>query len=250
VSAAPDPARSGRAPLLCLHGFGGLGAAWAPVAACLPPDVAVLAPDLPGHGRAEAWNGRAPARSFAESALLALDRHGVAAAHWVGHSLGGAAAILAALSAPERTLSLTLLAPGGMGEAISSQRLRRWAEARNEAEIEAAFAGMAADGAALPSPTRAALARDRREPGRAEALLGMTEKLAAGDRQGVIPPDRLAALPMPVSVLWGEADPVLPFGQTANLPPAWSLTPLPGRGHMLIEEAPFEAAKLLMFRLG
>lgn len=239
-----------RSPLLCLHGFGGLGAAWASVAARLPPDMAVLAPDLPGHGAAAPWDGRAPAKAFAEAALRELDRRGVEAAHWAGHSLGGAAALLAALAAPGRALSLTLLSPGGMGEAISSARLRRWAEARNEAEIDAGFAGMAAPGAVLPAAMRAALLRDRRTPGRTETLLGMAEKLSAGDRQGVFPPGPLAALPMPVSVLWGEADPVLPFGQTAGLPPSWRLMPLPARGHMLLEEAPDEAAKLLMFRVG
>lgn len=250
MSSASGPAGAGRAPLLCLHGFGGLGAAWAALAAHLPPDTALLAPDLPGHGEAEAWYGRAPAKAFAEAALLALDRRGVAAAHWVGHSLGGAAAVFATLSAPERVLSLTLLAPGGMGEAISAERLRRWAEARGEAEIEAGFTGMAGAGAALPAATRAALARDRQRPGRTETLLRMAETLSAGGRQGVFPPDRLAALPMPVSVLWGEADPVLPFGQTAGPPSAWHLVPLPGRGHMLVEEAPEEVAKLLMSRLG
>jgi len=248
VSGAPSDGRA-RPVLLCLHGFGGLGAAWEPIKARLPAGLTMLAPDLPGHGAASPWDGRAPAKAFAEAALAELDRLGLTAAHWVGHSLGGAAALLAALAAPARVLSLALLSPGGMGEAISAERLRRWAEAREEPEIEAAFGGMAAEGAVLPSATLAALVRDRREPGRTAALLRMSEKLSAGGRQGVIPPDRLASLRVPVSVLWGEADPVLPFGQAARLPSSWTVMPLPARGHMLVEEAPLDAAKLLTSQL-
>jgi pyruvate dehydrogenase E2 component (dihydrolipoamide acetyltransferase) len=43
---------------------------------------------------------------------------------------------------------------------------------------------------------------------------------------------------MPVQVLWGTDDPVLPAAQADQLPAAFAVRRLPRAGHMLIEETP------------
>jgi pimeloyl-ACP methyl ester carboxylesterase len=45
-------------------------------------------------------------------------------------------------------------------------------------------------------------------------------------------------LPIPVSVVWGMLDGVLPVHQSNDLPPHFVLHLVPGAGHMLAEEAP------------
>ena len=42
---------------------------------------------------------------------------------------------------------------------------------------------------------------------------------------------------MPVRVLWGDRDPVLPFAQALDLPEGFELHVAAGAGHLLIEEA-------------
>ena len=50
---------------------------------------------------------------------------------------------------------------------------------------------------------------------------------------------------MPVRLLWGDADPVLPFAQSSGLPPRFEVVRAEGAGHMLIEERPDMVAALL-----
>ena len=69
---------------------------------------AVLAVDLPGHGR----SGGAPPASVEDAAdwlLALLDAAGVASAHLVGHSMGSLIALEAAARAPERAAGLVMV---------------------------------------------------------------------------------------------------------------------------------------------
>ena len=69
---------------------------------------AVLAPDLPGHGRS-VGAPLASVEALAEWLLALLDAAGVAAASLVGHSMGSLIALEAAARAPERARHLVLV---------------------------------------------------------------------------------------------------------------------------------------------
>jgi pimeloyl-ACP methyl ester carboxylesterase len=73
---------------------------------------AVLALDLPGHGRSE---GPAPSsiETYAEWLARLLDSAGVGSAALVGHSMGALVALEAAARAPARTRALALLGIAG-----------------------------------------------------------------------------------------------------------------------------------------
>ncbi len=104
----------------------------------------VIRYDLPGHGRSPD-----PTEYFSlvELALRVLDDAGVARAHWVGLSQGGATGADLAIAAPDRLISLSLVAPGlsgypwpprehseatlsayerGDGHTVAVEILRRW----------------------------------------------------------------------------------------------------------------------------
>lgn len=66
--------------------------------------------DLPGHGRSAAPGGRCTVPAMAADVLALLDRLGVERFHYAGISLGGAIGQQLALDAPDRVLSLTVLA--------------------------------------------------------------------------------------------------------------------------------------------
>ena len=112
------------AAVLLIHGVGGWAENWRevmePIARSGRRAIAV---DLPGVGESEA-PGRIrhfdPVDAFYPRFVVALlDALGVQTAHIVGNSMGGAVAYMAAVSAPERTRSLVLVASGGLGRDIA-----------------------------------------------------------------------------------------------------------------------------------
>ena len=68
--------------------------------------------------------------------------------------------------------------------------------------------------------------------------------------QGVLPGDALAALEMPVAVIWGAEDTVLPCPKPQALPVSFAFSVLPGLAHMLPEEAPDAVVRVLLGALG
>jgi len=205
-----------------------------------------LAFDLPGHGLSLDFPGAGPAKLAAGAVLAEMDARSLARAHLAGHSMGGAVAVLMALSAPERVASLTLLAPGGFGEEINAPLLRRYAAATEAADIRACLAEMSGPGHDVPQQAVNMRVAMRALPGQAQKLVEIAAAMTRGDRQGRIPREMLAGLSMPVSVAWGSHDRVLPVSQADDLPPAFRLHRVEGAGHMLIDEAPDLAASLIL----
>ena len=123
VLTAGDQASSGT-PVVLIHGVGGWAENWrevmAPIAASGRRAIAV---DLPGFGESEAPGRVAhfgPKNPYYARFVIALmDALELPAAHLIGSSMGGAVAYMAAVSAPERTRSLTLVASGGLGKDIA-----------------------------------------------------------------------------------------------------------------------------------
>lgn len=76
----------------------------------------VVVPDMPGYGRsAKHVDHSDPFGYLADTIRGMLDQLGVASAHLVGNSYGGAAALRLALDTPQRVGKLVLMGPGGIG---------------------------------------------------------------------------------------------------------------------------------------
>ncbi|MFE3188411.1 alpha/beta fold hydrolase [Nocardia sp. NPDC059240] len=76
----------------------------------------VIVPDMPGYGRSSKWVDRAdPFGDLAQAIGGLLDELGIAAAHLIGNSYGGAAALRLAMDRPEKVNRLILMGPGGVG---------------------------------------------------------------------------------------------------------------------------------------
>lgn len=229
---------NGDETLVLLHGFGGCHEQWQPLADDLAQHMQVLAYDLPGHGRSLAFLHAGPAKLAARAVLEDLDARRLQKVHLAGHSMGGAIACLIAMAAPERVNSLTLLAPGGFGEEINAPLLRRYAMARSPEQIRACLREMVRPGAEPTDHTVTTLARMREVEGQTDMLAQITATITRDGRQGVLPKDGLSALVMPVTVVWGTRDPVLPFSRALELPPHFKLVAAEEAGHMLLEERP------------
>ncbi len=223
--------------IVLLHGFGGSHSAWTDIQPALARDAQVIAYDLPGHGRSLDYPNAGPATIAAKAVAADLTRRGIEKAHLVGHSMGGAIAALIAMRSPERVASLTFLAPGGFGPEINGELLKRYANASDAGELGRVMDEMSAPDFSTPPKHVLGLAAVRGAPGQRAKLDAFHGIIQKDGIQGEIPRDALAKLPMPVSLLWGTVDPVLPFSQTENLPDNIRLTVIEGAGHSLILEA-------------
>lgn len=239
-----------RPSIVLLHGFGGSAKVWAAVAPALEDLAPLVIFDLPGHHRSMHAEGSGGAGRMAKAVLADLDRRGIAEVHLVGHSMGGAVAALMALRAPERIRSLTLLAPGGFGHEINHRLLERYAAATEPDAMRIALEQMFGWNAEIPEAYLDSLVKLRNAPGAVKALQSILPTMTTGEgperRQGVIPHDDLARLEMPVKVLWGTQDRVLPTRQAHKLPPLFATHVFDNTGHMLIEEQ--EAAVVFLIR--
>ena len=98
--------------VVCIHCNGSSSSQWRPLMDRLAPRHRVLAPDTHGAGRGPAWPTDRPLALRDEVALLEpVFAQAGASFALVGHSYGGAVALLAALQRPERLRALVLYEP-------------------------------------------------------------------------------------------------------------------------------------------
>ena len=143
-------ARGEGAPIVFIHGFGADLNGWRPLVGRLPVAYSALALDLPGHG-ASPFAGETTLAALTAAVAAALAEEGVAAAHLVGHSLGGAVAA-ALMTAPGfRALSLALISPAGLGPEVNGAFIAGFLRARSEASLSPWMRELVADPAALGS---------------------------------------------------------------------------------------------------
>ena len=106
-------------PMLMLHG-GGPGASgvsnYSRNIEALAQQFRVIVPDMPGYGRSvKGIDQSDPFGYLATMVRGLLDELGIDAAHLVGNSYGGAAALRLALDSTDRVRKLVLMGPGGIG---------------------------------------------------------------------------------------------------------------------------------------
>jgi pimeloyl-ACP methyl ester carboxylesterase len=237
--------RGSAAPLLLLHGFGADHASWRPLVQQLPPGQPVLGVDLPNHGK----SANQSLRSFeelADAVLQRLDQEGVAACHLLGHSMGGAVALAIGAAQPQRVLSLTLLAPAGLGTEINGAFIDGLVRADSEAALKATLATLFQDPSALTPAFVSIAFQQLQAPGRQAALAAMASHLMPSGRQAEDLNAALASVQAPVKVIWGLADRIIPHAHGHGLPGQVGLHLLPAVGHLPQLEATTLVARLLM----
>ena len=246
---AVELSAGGSAPLVFLHGFGAAAFVWAELQETFAEEHPSLAYDLPGHGLSLGADGIGGAGHMARAIAADLARRGIERAHFVGHSMGGAVAAKIALRDPALVTSMTLLAPGGFGPDINHRLLARYAAAADHDALRAALENMYGWNSPVPERVVAGLVERRSAPGATVCLASILSSILLrtedGVMQGTIARDALAKLTMPVKVLWGKRDNVVPTGQANGLPPLFAVHLFEQAGHMLIDERPTDVARLI-----
>lgn len=96
-------------PIVLVHGWGGTGSYWTDTARLLSQTADVIVPDLPGTGRSKPVNGTQDMFDQVDTLIHLLDSLQLKQIQLVGHSMGGAMAVLIAAKQPERIKRLALV---------------------------------------------------------------------------------------------------------------------------------------------
>lgn len=237
-------------PVVLLHGYGESLLAWAGVFDRLARNADVIAVDLPGFGLSGKPASGYTADSMATVIASFLDGLELRRIVLVGHSLGGVVAMAMAVRDPSRVLGLALIdpaliAPWALAEASDSSltgaSLRR-VIAQYEV-LRGRFSG-AHDGAWMAEDGEAAAYQPSSDPAYSIALTAVLREFDFA----YLTPERARRLTMPVKLIWGALDPVIPvqtgYTLAGRLPDA-SLVVLPRTWHRPQTERPKEVANIL-----
>lgn len=246
--------------LVLLHGLGESPADWAALLPRLAASRAVYVPALPGF---DGHGGPADvsAEGYARFVGRFLDALGVERTVLVGHSLGGLVGLLFTLASPERVAALCLVGSGGLGRevsptlaAISEPVLGElgvaWSRTRAGALQRAWSKALLLFGRPWLAPAGwlAEQYRLARRPRFLDTTLAALRDQVgpAGQRRVLL--ERLGGLEVPVLLVWGGQDRVVPVAHArraaARLPDA-TLALLPSCGHLPHVEDPAAFSRAL-----
>ena len=245
--------RPGAPALLLIHGLGASTAWWDPVVPRLASACRVIRVDLLGHGTSASPAGGYDIPAQARRVGAALDRLGVGRVAVIGHSTGGTVATALAEQRPDKVTAVALIDIGPSPDAdldkspLSRLLLARfpgrllWA-LRTETTIRKAMSSAFT----LPVDIPDAII---------EATRGMTHRALAGTARGSLDylrqrslPDRLAALGLPLLVIFGTDDKRWRSSSAAayRVVPGARVELLPGVGHTPMLEDPRTTGKVLL----
>ena len=186
---------------------------------------------------------------MAEAVATTLADEGVAAADLVGHSLGAAVAVAVAEVAAFRVRSMFLVSPTGLGPDINGDFLDGFCRARSAAELAPWMALLVADPASLHPAFLQVTAETRAQPGVAEAQDQIARHLFPNGTQASSVRETLAHLAVPIRVVFGGADRIIPARHMAGLPGTVAQHLFPEGGHMPQVEAWDAVARILLEHL-
>ena len=202
---------------------------------------AVLAPDLPGHGRSEG-SSLASIAEMADWTAALLGAAGVAKAHLIGHSMGSLIALETAARHPDKVSALSLI--GTAATMTVGPDLLKAAQADDQDAIDM----VSIWGLGFKAELGGSLAPGLWMHGGAQAVLRHCEPgvlfrdLSACNSYG----NALAAaatLKVPTTLILGERDMMTPAkagkALAAAIPHARTIV-VPGAGHMIMAERPDE----------
>jgi pyruvate dehydrogenase E2 component (dihydrolipoamide acetyltransferase) len=240
-------AASTQVPVLFLHGFGGDLDNWLfnldAVAAAAP----VIALDLPAHGQsAVRLPGSGALADLAGFVLHFLDAIGVERVHVVGHSMGGAIASQMALAAPQRAASLVLISSAGLGPEIHGGYIDGFVAAATRRELKPVIEQLFADPGLVSRQMLDDLLKYKRIDGVSQALTQLGGALFGGGHQAALPVAQLAAGKLPVTLVWGREDRIIPAAHAAHAPAGAEVQLLEGAGHMLMMEKAAQVNALIV----
>lgn len=222
----------GDAPLLFVHGFGGGFDNWMLNQEALSEGRATYAVDLPGHGGSTKDVGAGDLSAMTDALSDFMEIMKIERAHLVGHSMGGGIALDLALQHADKVASLSLIAPVGLGSEINMDYIEGFISQTRARKLRGVLELLVDDAEAISADMVEDIIKFKRLDGVGAALGLLRDQIMPGGQQGVSFRDRLSDLGIPVQVIWGRNDKILPAHHGEDLPDAVSLTLYDDTGHM------------------
>src|SRR5688500_4828630 len=235
--------------LVFLHGLGGSQSTWASVLGHFVETYRVAAVDLPGHGGSDKPSPASTDYSISGIAAKLgelLEMLELTPAVLIGHSLGGATALQLALDRPKLVRALALVDSAALGFEINEELLDRVESAPSRDEARRLLELFFQDRRFVLDRGIDDMYAARVAPGADDAVKAIAASAFTRHGQNLVLTDRLGELEVPVLVVWGELDRVIPsthaVAAAAALPTGW-IEIMEGGGHVpQVEAAPAFAA--------
>jgi pyruvate dehydrogenase E2 component (dihydrolipoamide acetyltransferase) len=234
-------------PILFIHGFGGDLNNWQFNQEALAAGRPTYAIDLPGHGGSskELGAGHVHVGALAGAVIDFMDAKGIAKAHLVGHSLGGAIALDLALNHADRVASVTAICSAGLGPEINMAYIDGFMAAKRRKQLQPVLEMLVADPAMVSREMIEDVLKFKRLDGVEAALNRIIDDTFAGGAQALQLTGRLGELNVPVQVIWGRQDRVLPVGHSEGLPSRIHVQVFDDASHMVHMEKAAEVNGLI-----
>lgn len=237
VACLEAPGRGELPPIVLLHGFSSAGVHYAPILRALrSASRRIVLPDLPGHGRSCRPAAGVTAQTVRTGLVEALDALIDEPSIVFGNSMGGYAALAYAARRPERVAAVVAVSPSGAP--IERHELPEFLD---RFRIDTHDKGLAFVDRLYAEPTRM----------RHLLAWGIRQKFNRPEQRSLIDsltpetffaPGDLEALRMPVLLLWGRQERILPASGLAfyrrHLPPHAVIEEPEGFGHSPFLEVP------------
>jgi len=165
-----------------------------------------------------------------------MDALKLSAAHLIGHSMGGAVAGLVALQEPRLVRSLTLISAAGLGQEINAKYIDGFVASESRRDLKPVLQYLFADAELVSRSMVEDLLKYKRLDGVQAALRGLASALFKDGRQGRNLVEDLAKLTLPIQVVWGAKDAIIPAAHAKALPNA-RVEVIDAAGHMAQMEA-------------
>jgi pyruvate dehydrogenase E2 component (dihydrolipoamide acetyltransferase) len=239
-------------PIVLVHGFGGDLNNWQFNQEALADGRATYALDLPGHGGStkDLGAGHIDVGALAGAVVDFMDAKGIARAHLVGHSLGGAIALGLALSHPDRVASVTAICSAGLGPEIDMAYIDGFMAAKRRKQLQPVLEMLVADPQMVSREMIEDVLRFKRLDGAEAALNRIVDGTFAGGRQALQLTNRLGEIRAPVQVIWGRQDRIIAVRHAEGLPAGIRVHVLADAGHMVHMEKAAEVNDLIKSFVG
>ena len=236
---------AGEDTVVLLHGFGGESNNWLFNLSALARGRTVYSLDLPGHGRSSKDVGSGDLEEYGRVTLAAMDALGVDRAHLVGHSMGAGIAMTCALMQPARVRSLVLISPIGFGPEINREFIDGFVSAGSRRDMQRCLEALFADPARVTRQLVNEVLRYKRIDGVERALATVAGRLFPEGQQRTILAERFSGSAVPMLVVWGRKDRIIPVEHAAAAPPHARVEILEDAGHSPQMEAAGDVNRLI-----
>jgi pyruvate dehydrogenase E2 component (dihydrolipoamide acetyltransferase) len=237
-------------PIIFIHGYGGDLNNWMFNQEELSSDRTTYAIDLPGHGGSTKEVGTGEPGRLVQAVFAFMDAKGIARAHLVGHSMGGAVALILALQQPDRVASVTAIATGGLGAEINMDYINGFIAEKRAKKLRPVLEMLVHDPALISKDMVEEVLKFKRLDGVDAALTALRDGCFPGGVQGGSVREALSQLTVPTQVIFGKADQILPSAHAEGLPANVEVTVFDDAGHMPHMEKAAQVNDLIRAQIG